>query len=138
MSDLDIRWKQRFVNYNKALAQLTKFIEQLSLNELEEQGLIHAFEYTFELAWNLIKDYYFYQGETEIQGSRDAFRIAFSRNLIQDGESWMKMIESRSRTSHTYNEETAREIADAIRNKYFDMFIDLQETFTNLNDGKSS
>jgi nucleotidyltransferase substrate binding protein (TIGR01987 family) len=137
MQSFDIRWEQRFANYNKALSQLTKFIEQKKLNELEEQGLIQAFEYTFELAWNVIKDYYLFQGETGIQGSRDAFRMAFSRGLINNGEEWMKMIESRSRTSHTYNEETAKEIANAVRNKYFDMFIDLQETLTNIRDGKS-
>jgi len=108
MEKQDVRWKQRFNNYSKALSQLEKFIVKgKELNELEEQGMIQAFEYTFELAWNLLKDYYEYQGVTNLQGSRDAFRLAFNRGLITDGEAWMKMIESRSKTSHTYNEETA-------------------------------
>jgi nucleotidyltransferase substrate binding protein (TIGR01987 family) len=98
----DIRWHQRLSNYNKALAQLKKFIDKDELNELEEQGLIQAFEYTFELAWNVIKDYYEYQGVIGMQGSRDAFRRAFNRDLIADGEIWMKMIESRTKTFHTY------------------------------------
>lgn len=69
----DIRWKQRLKNYNKALSQLTKFIEKRELNELEEQGLIQAFEYTYELAWNVMKDYYEFQGTEKIQGSRGCF-----------------------------------------------------------------
>ena len=62
MADLDVSWKQRFANYKKALTQLTKFTAKGSLNELEEQGLIQAFEYTHELGWNVLKDYLSYQG----------------------------------------------------------------------------
>jgi nucleotidyltransferase substrate binding protein (TIGR01987 family) len=76
MSEKDIRWIQRFRNYSKALGQLSRFIEKKELNELEKQGLIQAFEYTYELAWNTIKDYFENQGETGIHGSRDAFRLA--------------------------------------------------------------
>ncbi|HXH99112.1 MAG TPA: nucleotidyltransferase substrate binding protein [Sphingobacteriaceae bacterium] len=123
----DIRWHQRFANYKKALSQLKKFIDKGELNELEEQGLIQAFEYTYELAWNVIKDYYQYQGVIEIQGSRDAFRLAFNRELLEDGEIWMKMIESRVKTSHTYNEEIADEIARDIFDHYFDAFIALKD-----------
>jgi nucleotidyltransferase substrate binding protein (TIGR01987 family) len=133
----DIRWRQRFKNYSKALSQLEKFIiKGEGLNELEVQGMIQAFEYTFELAWNLMKDYYEYQGVTEIQGSRDVFRLAFNRGLIQDGEKWMSMIVSRTKTSHTYNEETAREIADAIKSDYFIMFGKLQSTMRKIATGQ--
>ncbi|UXE62547.1 MAG: nucleotidyltransferase substrate binding protein [Woronichinia naegeliana WA131] len=82
----DIRWKQRLDNYQKAVRQLTKFIEKGELNELEEQGMIKAFEYTYELAWKMIKDYYEEQGEVNIQGSRDALRLAFQRGIIKDGD----------------------------------------------------
>jgi nucleotidyltransferase substrate binding protein (TIGR01987 family) len=126
MENRDIRWIQRFNNFSKALAQLQKFvIKGENLNDLEKQGLIQAFEYNFELAWNLIKDYYEYQGSTNIQGSRDAFRLAFKLDLIKDGANWMQMIESRSKTSHTYNQETADEIATAILNTYYFLFIEL-------------
>lgn len=124
----DIRWKQRFVNYNKALSQLAKFIEKDGLNELEEQGLIQAFEYTYELAWNTIKDFYENQGMVGIQGSRDTFRLAFNKGLIVDGENWMKMIESRIKSSHTYNEEIADEVVADIFNIYFDLFSELKST----------
>ncbi len=133
MDNNDIRWRQRFANYTKALAQLEKFIAKgKELNKLEEQGMIQAFEYNFELAWNLIKDYYEYQGVVGIQGSRDAFRLAFNRGLIEDGENWMKMIESRTQTSHTYNEETANEIAAAILDKYFALFKTLHQTIEKI------
>ena len=128
MENKDIRWKQRFSNFSKALSQLEKFIEKgEDLNDMEEQGMIKAFEYNFELSWNLIKDYYEYQGEAEIQGSRDAFRLAFKRGLIEDGEAWMKMVESRIKTVHTYNEETANEIAADIKYVYFDLFKELHQ-----------
>ncbi|MEI8086008.1 MAG: nucleotidyltransferase substrate binding protein, partial [Paludibacter sp.] len=64
----DIRWKQRYSNYQKALGQLSQFIEKGNLNKLEEQGLIQAFEYTYELAWNVMKDYFVDQGNSAITG----------------------------------------------------------------------
>jgi hypothetical protein len=64
----DVRWLQRFSNYNKALAQLEKFVQKEELSDMEEQGLIKAFEYTYELAWNTLKDYLEYQGVLEMAG----------------------------------------------------------------------
>jgi len=89
MTEADIRWIQRLNNFSKALCLLTKFIEKGALNELEKQGLIQVFEYTYELAWNTLKDYFEDQGETGIGGSRDAFRLAFKRGLIENGEAWI-------------------------------------------------
>lgn len=127
MENQEIRWIQRFNNFRKALKQLTKFIEKGELNELEEQGLIQSFEYNYELAWNTIKDFYEYQAETGIQGSRDAIRLAFKRGLIEDGEIWMEMINSRNLTAHTYNEDTAAEIVTDILENYYQVFIKLQK-----------
>jgi len=123
MTAEDIRWIQRYEHFSMALNQLKKFIEKGDLNELEKQGLIQAFEYTYELAWNTIKDYYEAQGETNINGSRDAFRLAFKRGLISNGELWMEMIRSRTMTSHTYNEELANEIAEKIVGGYYEEFL---------------
>lgn len=134
MSIIDIRWIQRFNNFSKAFKQLTKFIEKGELSELEQQGLIQSFEYNYELAWNTIKDFYENQGETGIQGSRDAIRMAFKRGLIVNGEIWMKMIKGRTLTSHTYNEDTADEIAIDISNIYYNEFFKLQETFILLKE----
>jgi len=127
MTSQDIRWIQRLDNFSKALNQLTKFIEKNDLNELEKQGLIQAFEYTYELAWNTIKDYFEAQGDINILGSRDAFRLAFKRGLIEDGEIWMEMVKSRALTSHTYNEDVAEAIAVSILSIYFPRFVTLKE-----------
>ncbi|PCI28560.1 MAG: nucleotidyltransferase [SAR324 cluster bacterium] len=128
----DVRWEQRFKNYQKALSQLRKFIEKGDLSDLEEQGLIKAFEYTYELAWNTLKDFLEYQGQTELYGSRDTIRSAFKLALIQDGESWMDMLKSRNKTSHTYNEETAKEISEAVTKVYYLLFTQLEEKFKDL------
>jgi hypothetical protein len=77
----DIRWKQRFSNYKKALLQLTKFIDKGKLNELQKQGLIQAFEYTHELAWNVLKDYLQDQGIQNITGSKDFELGSNTRNF---------------------------------------------------------
>ncbi len=128
----DIRWEQRFSNYKKALAQLQKFIDKAELSELEKQGLIKAFEYTYELAWNSLKDFLEYSGQTDIFGSRDTFRKAFQLNLIDDGENWMSMLKSRNQTSHTYNEETADEISETIINVYYFLFKQLETKLDSL------
>ncbi|MFH1076408.1 MAG: nucleotidyltransferase substrate binding protein [Pseudomonadota bacterium] len=133
----DIRWIQRFNHFCKALSQLTRFIEKGELNEFEQQGLIKAFEYTYELAWNTIKDYFEAQGETDIQGSRDAFRLGFKRGLIEDGKTWMDMIKNRTLTTHTYNENIAEEISIAIVKKYYSEFITLRTKLQNLKDNNS-
>lgn len=132
MSDKDIRWIQRLNHFNKALSQLTKFIEKEELNELEQQGLIQSFEYTYELAWNMLRDYFENQGETGIYGSRDTFRLAFRRGLIEDGETWMDMIKSRTLTSHTYNPDVAQDIADRILHRYFLEFQTLRTRMKSL------
>jgi nucleotidyltransferase substrate binding protein (TIGR01987 family) len=97
---------------------LQKFIDKGDLSELEKQGLIKAFEYTYELGWNTLKDFLTYRGQTDIYGSRDAIRKAFTSKLINDGEGWMDMLQSRNKTSHTYNEETAEEITNAVLTRH--------------------
>ena len=130
----DVRWEQRFANFKKALSQLKKFVEKGELNELEEQGAIQAFEYTYELAWNVMKDFLEQQGQTDIYGSRDAIRKAFQLGLIQDGDKWMDAYVSRTKTSHTYNEDTAREVVDAIMGVYHGLFVALEEKMESLLD----
>ena len=128
----DIRWIQRFDNYKRALAQLTKFMVRPSLNELEEQGLVQSFEYTHELAWKVQKDFLESQGVTDLFGSRNVAREAFRTGLIKNGELWMKMIESRNLTSHTYHEEVTQKIIQAVKSAYFDEFCWLAQRFEGL------
>lgn len=132
----DIRWIQRFSNYKRALSQLERFIAKGSLNEFEEQGLIQAFEYTHELAWNVLRDYLIEQGNSMIHGSRDATREAFKLGLLLDGETWMDMISDRNRTSHTYNQVVAKSIAENITVRFFPLFLALRETMQGLEHGK--
>ena len=125
----DIRWQQRFSNYKKALQQLGEAValsQSRELSDLEKQGMIQAFEYTHELAWTTLKDFLEYKGQTEIYGSKDASRKAFQLNIIEDGEGWMDMIQSRNKTSHTYNKETAEEIVAAVTTSYYKLFIGLR------------
>lgn len=121
----DIRWIQRFNNFIKAFSQLKEAVteaQQRPLSKLEEQGLIQAFEYTHELAWNTLKDFLESRGAHNLYGSKDATRQAFKTGLIENGKAWMEMIESRNLTSHTYDEATASQIVSAIRNAYFAEF----------------
>jgi nucleotidyltransferase substrate binding protein (TIGR01987 family) len=129
---IDVRWQQRFQNYQKALNQLRKFIEKGELNALEQQGLIKAFEYTYELAWKVMKDYYEDQGEIGIQGSRDAIRLAFQRGLIEAGDEWMMMIKSRVNSVHTYNQVLAEQVSQDIQNVYFSLFVTFEEKMQQL------
>ena len=134
MERTDIRWKQRFTNFQDALAQLTAFIDKKDLNDLEVQGLIQAFEYTHELAWNTLKDFLLEQGQQNLFGSKDVSRKAFQLGLIEHGEIWMEMITSRNQTSHTYNKETATKIVEAIRSQYFNEFVILERTLRQVDD----
>jgi len=126
MEETNIRWHQRLSNYNKALTQLTKFVAKQNLSDMEEQGLIQSFEYSFELAGNCMKDLFEYEGEVNIPGSRDAIRLAFKRGLISDGDGWMEMIKDRIKTVHSYDEAIAKRVVAAIINNYYSLFISLQ------------
>ncbi len=128
----DIRWRQRFSNYQKAVAQLTKFVHQGPLNELEELGLIQCFEYTHELAWKTLKDFLEQRGNAPIFGSKDATRAAFGLGLIDDGEGWMAMIQDRNQTSHTYNQATAKAIVSNITQRFFALFFALEQKLLRL------
>jgi nucleotidyltransferase substrate binding protein (TIGR01987 family) len=131
----DIRWIQRLDNFQSALSQLTSAVElskTRNLSELEKIGTIQAFEFTHELAWNVLKDYFEYQGNTSITGSRDASREAFQKGLLSDGEVWMEMIKSRNKTSHTYNKIVAEEIVLKITTQYFKAFEDFFTKMTSL------
>jgi nucleotidyltransferase substrate binding protein (TIGR01987 family) len=126
----DIRWQQRFYNYNRALVELGEAVELSQirkLTKLESQGLIQAFEYTHELAWKTLKDFIEERGNSQIFGSKDATREAFTLGLISQGEVWMSMVNSRNQTSHTYDESTAQQIVMLILNDYYPQFKLLQE-----------
>ena len=135
MENQDNRWQQRLANFGRALAQLERAVvlsNERTLSELETQGLIQAFEFTHELAWKTMKDYFEYQGNTAITGPRDATREAVKYGLIADGEGRISMIASRNKTSHTYDEATAQEIALLIVESYFVLFTDFLLKMENM------
>lgn len=131
----DLRWKQRFDNYLRAFETLRRAVElsrQRDLSELEQQGLIQGFEFTHELAWNVLKDYLEETGISGIIGSKGATREAFKNGLIVDGESWMEMIKSRNLSSHTYNQDTAEVVVTNILVRFYPAFEQMTATFTAL------
>ena len=136
----DIRWKQRFNNYIRAFRTLAAAVElsrTRSLSELEQQGLIQGFEFTHELAWNVLKDYLEDKGITGLIGSRDATRAAFKNGLIEDGEAWMDMIKDRNKTSHTYDLGVAGEVVENILTRFYPAFEKMTVKFTALHDEKT-
>ncbi len=128
---MDIRWKQRFFNFKKAFEQLTEFIEKGDLNKFEKQGLIKCFEYSHELAWNVLKDYLSDEGIQGLIGSKSSTREAFRLGLIHNGQVWMDMIESRNQSVHTYDENSAHKLASLIVLKYYgelkDFYLKMEE-----------
>lgn len=130
----DIRWQQRFGNYTKAFRQLEKYIDQEKMNELEEQGLIKSFEYTYELAWKTLQDLLTEKGYKDVVGPKPVIEQSFQDGYITNGEGWMRMHNSRNLTSHTYNEETAKEIIENLKEEYFfllnELLIKLEEEKT--------
>jgi nucleotidyltransferase substrate binding protein (TIGR01987 family) len=137
MSEKDIRWIQRFHNFSKALSQLAEAVElagQRELSKLEKQGMIQAFEFTHELAWNTLKDFLENRGAQNLYGSKDATREAFKAGLIENGEIWMDMIKSRNQTTHIYDEALVTEIVNVIINDYLTEFNALQIRLNKLKE----
>jgi len=129
MENKDVRWVQRFNNFTRTLEALQRAIEEYKNDEEDEVvrvGMIKFFEMTYELAWNTMKDYYEDQGETGIQGSKDAIKLAFGRGLITNEEDWFDMVNSRRLSVHTYDEKTADEVANDITQTYLQLFLQLQ------------
>lgn len=131
----DVRWRQRLHSFRKAFRRLSDaaiLAAERELTDLEQQGLIQAFEFTHELAWKTLKDFLEAKGATDIYGSKIATRQAFAAGLIEDGDAWMAMIESRNQTSHTYNEDLADEISTLILTRYVIQFEKFECKFAEL------
>jgi len=114
-----VRWKQRFQNLEKAYAQLQKGLAISKPSELERQGIIQSFEFTFELAWKTLKDYLESKGVT-VSFPRDTIKEAFHHQILQDGKIWLEMLEKRNLIAHTYDEKNADEAFRLIREEFFD------------------
>jgi nucleotidyltransferase substrate binding protein (TIGR01987 family) len=135
MDSSDIRWKQRLHNYNRALIQFNEAIELMQsrpLSNLEKQGLVQAFEFTHELAWKTLQDYFRYQGAADLYGSRDVFRKALEVGLISEGEKWFESIQSRNLTSHLYDEQVLQDLIQEISVVYARLLNELNLALNRL------
>jgi nucleotidyltransferase substrate binding protein (TIGR01987 family) len=119
--DTDIRWKQRFQNFNRAYLLLQDALQQGPevLNQLEKEGAIQRFEYSFELAWKTIKDYLEAGGIDFITITpREVLKVAFAARLFTDGQVWIEMLDHRNLLSHTYNFSSFEKAITAINDRY--------------------
>ncbi|CAG5011879.1 hypothetical protein DYBT9275_05045 [Dyadobacter sp. CECT 9275] len=119
MSTPDIRWKQRFQNLEKSLHFLEQAIEIQNPDIIQKAGLIQFFEISFELSWNVLKEYMEEQGFTELRSPRDTIKKAFEIGLITDAHTWLQTLQNRDLTSHTYDEETAEKLVREIESVYY-------------------
>ncbi len=126
-----LRWVERFENYEKAKENVEKtrrYIAQNGLNEISIMALVQAFEIAFELSWKTQKDYLEYNG-IKVNTPRETIKEAFQNDIIQDGQTWIDMMDSRNKTSHTYNLEFANKLANEILEKYIPQFEKLYNFF---------
>lgn len=122
----DIRWKQRFENFEKAYKLLEKYSKQEIKTELERAGIIQFFEMSFELAWKVLKDYLEAQGFI-VKSPRDTIKQAFQIGLIEDGHVWIDALSNRNLTVHTYDETLADKMVKAVISIYFPQLKSMYE-----------
>ncbi len=126
------RFEERQSDYKKALLKLKEALQE-EPTEIVIDGILHRYEFTFELAWKTIKDYLEYMGIVNKVGSpRENIQLAYQQGIINDGELWIEMMLSRNSLSHLYDEETSRKIYNDIKNKYIQAFEKLEEKFEEI------
>ena len=134
MENQDIRWMQRYDNFHRACAKIREVVDSqrdiTSYSELEQEGLIQRFEYTYELAWKVMQDYLIFKGYTFTSGPNGTLQMAFEDGLIVHHDAWRRMGIARNATSHVYNEEEAFEIAKSILTEYAKLLIEFDDTMT--------
>lgn len=124
MFEQDIRWKQRFEHYKKALMQLESAVKEYADTDLAiiKEGVIQRFEFTHELAWKVMQDYLRYQGFNDIGGPRSVTKMAFNQGLITNGDEWIDMLQTRNLTVHTYDETLLNQEFKKIIEQYVHLF----------------
>jgi len=129
---LDVRWKQRFQNFDRAVVLLREPIERgvENLTDLEKQGTIQRFDIAVELAWKTLKDYLEYEGKTlALLTPRNVIKEAFAVGILRDGHVWLAMLDHRNLLSHTYDASTFEAAVLAIRDRYQGAIESLHEWF---------
>ena len=128
MNALDIRWMQRFSNFERSFLPLCEALKIESPSVVERAGLIQFFEMAFELSWKLLKDYEEMEGFAP-KTPREVMKQAFQAELVRDGHGWVNALQDRNLTSHTYNEKVAIDVENRIRTQYFPLLKELYEMF---------
>ena len=114
MGETDIRWKLRFENYTDALHTFEQVVPRYAvLSELEKDGLIQRFEYTFDLAWKVMQDFLKHAGYPDIKGPRACITQMAQDNMV-DAFVWEEVLTTRNELSHIYNEDKSRVLLDKI------------------------
>ena len=126
MNQKDVRWRQRFENFERSYKLLEKYSNGKIETELERAGIIQFFEITFELGWKVLKDYLESQGFI-VKSPREAIKQAYQIESINDGHVWLEALSKRNLTTHTYNEELVKELVKRITQVYLDEFTILYE-----------
>jgi len=119
MTPQDIRWKQRFQNFEKAFLRLSEAMDKTVLNELERNGLIQRFEFTIELCWNTLKDYLEEEGVQFKPTPKETIRQAFKAQIISNGQPLIDGLNMRNELSHDYSEEKFKKSEETIRKSTF-------------------
>lgn len=127
----DIRWIQRYTNFHRACMRLVEVTEadrdMNDLSELELEGLVQRFEYTFELSWKVLQDLLLYKGYEFMLGPNGTLKMAFEDGLITNHDNWRRMAKSRNTLSHVYDEEEALPIVKLIYSEYAPLLKELDE-----------
>lgn len=125
------RWLYRFNSYKRAFKLLSKALDlagERKLSDLEEEGVIQRFEYTWELAWKLIADLLADDGVSlETKTPKSVIRAAFAAKLIEDGDDWLDALDARNKMAHTYDEADFAKVIEEIRATYFALFSALHK-----------
>ena len=120
--ETDIRWKQRFDNFDRAFKLLQTAMQERSLDEysdLEQEGLVQRFEFSFELAWKTMKDYLEESGlQINPVTPKAVIKEAFAAKLIEDGQKWIDMMLDRNVLAHTYDQKRFRKALTSVKNIY--------------------
>lgn len=126
------RFTERKQEYNNALNRLKEALQKED-DDVIIDGILHRFEFTFELAWKTIKDYLEYMGISEKTGSpREVIQSAFKQGIIENGEIWIEIMLSRNSLSHLYDEKSSRDIYKKIKQNYIKEFIELENKFEEI------
>ncbi len=127
----DVRYKQRFNNFEKSFSLLKSALEIKAPSIVEKAGVIQFFEITFELSWKMMKDYLEFLGYA-INSPRNAIKQAFTIDIVEDGSLWLEILVDRNLTVHTYDENMANEVYGKIKNQYYPLLLELHLKFNGI------